>query len=752
VAGAFAKDDEAVTHDRRQRMEGTDAQNVDPIAHFSQMNNDDDEAMTDEEKFFEDYEDYDSDLDSDDEGDDDDDDVEAMKGFEIGRSDGKYYHDEAEYDEFDSTIIDNEIKLMELIGVEKFEEFRARFMEELLKNYKGKEYHDKFLEMMYMFYEQDGTELAALLKSRGGDDDSVEVPLNLQNPTALIKFVEDELDKGDKRDKLPLHVIQKSDEDFFWNSDSVDDDFPEYREKGDPITKLIDTGVSPLAEHGPDLDEFMQAMEYHPSDYAEISRVNLHPDSRREPRPIIPKNRKNPPLDFVKSFVRFIFVSGVPVPKMQDEEFNLDNPLHQHEMKKMVANVCGVKTEQVSPASKTSAFVGFRSINDLEALLPPKKILANNITVKLCIDVPEPFSSSNPHSIIELGNLPKGLGAERLVRDIFPADSPLRETFGNISPEDVVSKDSRTVAIRLKSNELALRALSSEMLSLRLSELGAAKVRYFKARREIVRDGMGGPRKQKEMRVLGPKLVVDGDIPTRDFFISHADTIQLRNLDKSLTKEEITDFFQPFCSEPRDVETSVEFITCMEGTRIAKAFVGFDRRGEMDKVLKAFNGRVKLGKRTTIIKSVKERYSIEGKPLCEPRSNRNIEELLQDLNDWERHANPKDVEELVNAGISKEVLGEYLRNVRFHNPTFSAVDQAKSDERLTPNRDRGHDYRSLVQEYVTNLKDSIATRADPGTLYRGLFPRGEEIDMSIFDLDQEVQTRIREKRRKWYGE
>jgi RNA recognition motif-containing protein len=299
----------------------------------------------------------------------------------------------------------------------------------------------------------------------------------------------------------------------------------------------------------------------------------------------------------------------------------------------------------------------------------------------------------------------------------------------------------------LDSSEMADSAITSSMVQERLVEVGQHRIRHNKARRELVYTGThGGPDGTERLRKAGPQLIVEGDMPTKKLFLPHATTLFLRNLDPSVTKQDIAKFFQPFCSVPRDVEGSAEFVTCQEGVPTGRAYVSFDELGEAEAALEALSkggGRVNgLGPNMVIAKQVKE---LDQTPR-EKRPARSEDELLDSLNNWEQYVDPTDLEELLAHGISKEALDEALRAIRYHNPTFASFDQAMRSETMNPEKDAGGMYEELVQTYVRALKECLATPENPGPIYESLFFAGEEVDTEIFDREPERQKELKKRR------
>jgi hypothetical protein len=120
------------------------------------------------------------------------------------------------------------------------------------------------------------------------------------------------------------------------------------------------------------------------------------------------------------------------------------------------------------------------------------------------------------------------------------------------------------------------------------------------------------------------------------------------------------------------------------------------------------------------------KYSRATCPLLEKSHGRSVEELLEDLNNWERHVAPADLEELETRGISKVVIDEALRGIRFSNASFGA--------------------KELVQMHVVTLKKCVAAPDNVDRMYTAMHYPDEPLGMEIFDLEEDRQKIIREKR------
>jgi len=311
-----------------------------------------------------------------------------------------------------------------------------------------------------------------------------------------------------------------------------------------------------------------------------------------------------------------------------------------------------------------------------------------------------------------------------------------------LTRDQVAFPSPTTALIKFDSAEKAKSALFSEKIAERLVEIGEYPVRFFKARKNLVFDHMAGPLKNHEIRKLGDRLIVDGDMPSKNFHISHAGTIMLRNLDHaSVSKASLTEFFQPFSKLLRDESGSIEFVTCENGLPTGTAYVGFDSLGEAEAVMSKFKGRARIGECTVQMRLVKDR-KIPGLPPRIARPERTEEEILDSLNNWEQFVDPKDIAYLEECGVSKVVVGETLRGMRFQNRSFGALDYAMPGEKLENERDSGQDFQELVKMYISTLKECVATPENPGPLWEALHFPGEPIDTTVFERQKKKQQQI----------
>ncbi|KAG7346260.1 RNA recognition motif containing protein [Nitzschia inconspicua] len=510
--------------------------------------------------------------------------------------------------------------------------------------------------------------------------------------------------------------------------------------------------VKPLALKGPTVQDFVRSMMEHPTKFGQLKFNFPHPESKREPVPDIPPRRRNPPPEFIEASARFIHVWGIPPLSVDNLPGSLDNPVHAMEIQKVVAALFDVQPEAVFPSSISSAFVGFPSPADQRFALevgPMVQVIDSPVTISKYVPKEgekKSFGDDELESVVLLENLPYGHSPASLATTLFMPDTEVGLVFGDVKTEDFVMLSPHSAVLRFESAEKADNAIASSLVEQRLQEFGQHQVRYSKARRELVYTGKHtGPFGTDPERTLGLKLIVDGDMPKKNFFLSHAMTLQLRNLDPSITKQEISAFFQSCCALPRDVEGSVEFVTCYRGLPTGKAYVGFDQHGEAEAAMAMCDssGRLLgLGQNKIIMKRVREATKISR----EKRPSRKEGDLLESLDNWEQYVDPKDLQDLYEHGISKDALDEALRTIRYHNPTFASMDQAMRTETVNPEKESGGMYREMVETYISTLKECISTPDDPGVIYESFFLPDEEIDTEIFDKEPLRQEALKQKR------
>ncbi|KAL7548035.1 hypothetical protein ACHAWF_011334 [Thalassiosira exigua] len=530
--------------------------------------------------------------------------------------------------------------------------------------------------------------------------------------------------------------------------------------------------VLPLKPHGPNLDDFLWAVTSHPSKYSRIERKVKHPDSKREPQPTFLWGRKLPGEEFVEKYKGYLFVEGL-VPDIDGatgEVQDFQDELHKQSIAKKAAEIFGVKTMDVCPATPTSAYVGFKK--KLEAKkamiacaegkslaaehpIAVQKYVGGKVNAKDpdVIDWEEGVNrkqkkfvvaaAGGPASIVKVTRLPARLTNAELMQSMFPPGSPIESLFG-LSAEDFLRVSPTTALIRFASADRVADVFKSKLILNNIKAAGQQSVQVYRAKRERVFDHWTGVNRHIGESKLGTRLFVTGDVPPHEMYLSHHDTLHLSGLPPTTTLRDLATFFQPFSADRRDERGSGHIVRCSRGLPSGCAYVGFELPGEIDQVLELYKGKAIINGERVTLRSVKDKLLRRG-VRSTARPARTIEELRSDLYDWERHVDPKDIEELERLGVGKDVLNEVMITLRHHNRTFAAADQAISGEKLYQERRTGAHYRDAVRRYLKTLKSCVATREDPGLMYQAMFKQGEDIDMGLFDIEED---RIKELRKK----
>ena len=489
-----------------------------------------------------------------------------------------------------------------------------------------------------------------------------------------------------------------------------------------------------------------------------------HPESKREAKPItFPSNRINPPSDFIQTHEAFAYVANVPHPVVDGELGSFDDPLHRHQVAEFVADAFGVPATQVFCANMTSAFVGFQSSQEADEAY--YKHEAKRIITSEKIDmqvyksnegesetdaVKEFISGAEDGAVVQINHVPAAMRPDALASILYPAVSSMN--ISNLGTSDILYTHPTTPLLRLSSAKDAQSLLHNSRAQKALAMLQRQILRVLPAKREVVHDKFKGPLKSFQMKKMTDKLIVEGDLPTKDFFLSHGMVLHLSYVPIGVTKKEISSQFQKYCNEQRDIEGSIQFVTSADGHPTGRAYVGFDLEAEgmvaWRDIFDNAGQQMRFGSHpvgpSSRVRPVKEYPLLRGAKLGE-RSERTQEELVASFTAWKDDIDPKDIEELESYGVTMDVLDEAFRAARHNNPTFGVEDQARMGERLRDEYAPGEHFKEFVQMYVDSLKEVGTTREDPGLKYKAMFLEDEELDLSIFDVEEERLANLREK-------
>jgi len=562
-------------------------------------------------------------------------------------------------------------------------------------------------------------------------------------------------DRGDRED-LDTDPVTQTFEWQYYFQDLCDVDNPLLWKPSRPPSDA----VLPLKSHGPGLDDFLFANMNHPSKYALLEEHPTNPDGQREPRPTLPRNRTLPDADFVNKYKGYLFLSGL-VPHLESpggEVKDFDDARHKQDIMEAAAKLFeGVNSTDVWPATPTSAFVGFDTKLKAKAAMISSAegdrlqvshpvILhkyENKGTEGMTPKKEQTFAENSPSSLVKVTGLPADVTTAELLKSMFVPGSKLEAMFDCLTPDDCCRLSPTSLLIRFASDEKAALALKSANIRNNTALVGKRSVQVRRAKRERVFAGWVS--RLRAGSKLSTRLLVTGDVPPQEMYLSHHDTLHIAGLPPHVTLDDLALFFQPVSADRRDVYGSGHIVRCSRGLPTGEAYVGFELPGELAQVQELYGkGKANIGGAEVTFRSVRDKLLRRG-VRSGARPARSVEELGSDLRDWERHVDPQDIQDLADLGIEKGVLDEIMLTLRHHNRTFAAGDQAISGERLYQERATGTHYRDVVRKYVKVLKSCAATKEDPGDLFRAMHHRDEELDTGLFEEEEERIKKLRAK-------
>lgn len=174
------------------------------------------------------------------------------------------------------------------------------------------------------------------------------------------------------------------------------------------------------------------------------------------------------------------------------------------------------------------------------------------------------------------------------------------------------------------------------------------------------------------------------------------------------------------------------------------ADVGFELPGEINEVIEMYKGKAMIGGCEVQLTPVQDKLLRRGKREG-ARPARTLEQLNDDLYNWEKHVDPKDIKELEEKGITKDILDEAMLTLRSSNRSFAGDDQSMPGERIHEQRPVGHLYKSAVRMYIKLLKECAGSKEDPGLMYKAMFAPEQPVDLSIFEYEAERIKTLRKR-------
>eukprot|EP00522_Entomoneis_paludosa_P017345 CAMPEP_0172449510 /NCGR_PEP_ID=MMETSP1065-20121228/8197_1 /TAXON_ID=265537 /ORGANISM="Amphiprora paludosa, Strain CCMP125" /LENGTH=1052 /DNA_ID=CAMNT_0013201197 /DNA_START=155 /DNA_END=3313 /DNA_ORIENTATION=+ len=618
-------------------------------------------------------------------------------------------------------------------------------------------------------------------QSGGGDDnynyteDKFNMPRGrerLINESTHAKMEEEEMD--------PEEWFFNGQHDILEILKRPDSEFPEKAEEDPALEEVRD--LEPSLGAGTS-EDFVHSMIEHPTNTARLRFLAVHPNQKREPKPIFPKDDvqhvKNPPQDFVETWVRFLYVTSLP-PFMasKDTPADITNVEHASRFETFVANLCGVDSTQVSAANATSAFIGFdspRALADAIKRGPKQKSIVvetpqldsfNGLSEEEENEDLKEFveKAESTEAILELKNLRLQGGnpsnnvvlAQALIREFMDPD--LYSEFGLIHPENVfVPLGGNTALLRFDSKDQAASMMESKLFKKRLVDMGSYTPEYLRARRELHHAGFdkesrrASINRRTELREMGKRLLIDGiHMPEKEFYITHASALQIQNVPEGMPAVELTRFFQQYSARRRTIHSSINYAKCeLSGKPVqgAPIFIGFDEADEADACVKQFtDGKVEIHGHMTHMRYCPDRKIPHLDTSPKIRQRRSIEQLEDELENWEKFVSEEDIKYLDENGFPRVIVDEVLRGIRRNNAYFGPIAGSLATEVIEPEL-LGRAWEELVKEYVSIMKECVATPEDPGEEYLEQFYPGQPVDLSIFDKyaeEKKEMERVRE--------
>jgi hypothetical protein len=251
--------------------------------------------------------------------------------------------------------------------------------------------------------------------------------------------------------------------------------------------------------------------------------------------------------------------------------------MHKQSIAEAAAKLFGVNSMDVAPASPTCAFVGFATkLEAKNAMIDcagslrvkhPTKVEKYDTADDEMSEAEKEFvaNSRGPDSILKVTGLPTGTTSVELFHQLFPPGTKLDAMFGPLGKEDYHRVSPTTALIHLASADLVSKALKAGGIANNAAVLGQRSVQVLRAKRERVFDGWTGFLRSYGKSKLGKRLIVTGEVPPHDLFLSHHALMHISGLPPTITLDELATFFQPFSADQRDVYGSSHIVRCSQG-------------------------------------------------------------------------------------------------------------------------------------------------------------------------------------------
>ena len=540
-----------------------------------------------------------------------------------------------------------------------------------------------------------------------------------QNTTLSIKKMSTNPTSQDTPANKKYQTIIKNGKKFTYNPNHYPQDILSFEDESindAPTYTLTDemnsNEVLPLPSHGDTVDDFVAADMSNPTKYSYVYRPAMHIESRREPKPFH-YDRHNPSKEFLDQHKAFLYIFGLQPPPSQSSVAD-EKELLQH-----YAKILDEDVEHMFLSSKTSVFLGLNAKNNAKRTLKRLHRMAVSNPISMSIyqlnddqqnegdgteetkntnESLQPFLSSTADikSILQITGiqLNEETKPQELLELYFPPNTYHSKLYENITNNDLYLLPSEsTILVRLSTAKHATSLATSQSFTARMSKLNQSVIQVYPASREKIFDTFTGVGYNEPVYKKGDKLVVLGDMPLQPtFYSSHEAVVMVDSLPLDITKQALTQLLQPYSEMTRDANGSIQFITCPYGHPTGRAFIGFDLPGEAESFLStefsikdhAINKQLlhdkQLYRRMTRHTNKEGRHMlIKGKRIP-PRPNRNEEEILDSLHNWEKHCDKNQLQDLVDCGVDEDHLDSVFMSARCENRSFGAFDLARQPE------------------------------------------------------------------------
>ena len=637
-----------------------------------------------------------------------------------------------------------------------------------------------------------------------------------------------------KRDMETGELLPGNPEEEFFVKDILDytDPFP--------TTPLkLANRVLPLQETGDQVDDFVAAVYEHPTKYASISRINTTTPFRRPFLPTIHSHNNMvhyPPADFViaNDYKAYLYITNLPNTTntnnnnsmdTADSDMSMEDALATNQVAEYVSNLLQVPITNVHTAHKHGAFVRFSTPQQAATTLQktqtrrrqchnPKHSNNNNNKNNdhPLLHIHTTTSNNNNNTAVaQIANVPSHLLSSDNSNDylnqvfatFFPIDTDIAVSTTNTPPSTTEETDDSTSSSTTTTVGVEVHvSVSKEELDQVLKSMEFtneweqvrnyhSKASVFACHPKRVMAGYTGSDKSQMYYEKDTQLDIDYGLPSHvtaptqrsvallpDFYNSHAVVWHLQSLPFTTTKSQITQWLQPYCTQSRDTNGSIQMVMDADGHFQGSAYIGFDTLNDANTAIQSLTTTtttttsqnddnedtnssvmtVHWGNTARQLEVVVLEDILEGgkwrKPTVGPRSERTADELWQALDEQhmvDQYLTEDDLEFLDSVQIDINVIKDAFMAARHGNVSYGMEDDGIVGERYSDDQSQGDGFREFCLLYMETLREVAATPEDPGLTYKSMFMPDEtqDIDTIREDFERE-QDRIQKLHKQHY--